>query len=70
MRIEAYKSLAELSKLMRLLFDKYSMANNKQLMLDSSFLIKSIKQFDYELAPYSHDVIDAINRLYDSFQNK
>ena len=70
MRMEAYKSLAELSKLMRSLFDKYSFGDNKQLMLDSSILIKCVKQFDYDLALYNADVIDAINRLYDSFQNK
>ena len=68
-RVAAYECLAELSKILRVFFDKYSMNKSKELLIDSRTLIGAVKQYNYEA--YSSErhlvVIDAINKLYSSF---
>lgn len=65
----AYECLAELSKVMRVLFEKYSLNKSKELLIDSRSLIATVKQYNYEVFSSERhgNVIDAINKLYSSF---
>ena len=69
-RVDAYECLAELSKIMRVLLEKYSLSKSKELLIDSRSLIAAVKSYEYE--SYSSEchinVIDAINKMYNSFQ--
>ncbi|KAI2799313.1 Rho GTPase-activating protein 29, partial [Blomia tropicalis] len=68
-RVAAYDCLAEISKIMRVLLEKYSLSRSKELLIDSRSLIAAIKQYNYtNYSPECHsDVIEAINKLYGSF---
>lgn len=71
-RKAAYERLAEISKIMRVILEKYSLLESKELLLNASQLVKAVKTYDYD--NYSIELhsqlVDNINSLYKSFQYK
>ncbi|KAH7636992.1 rhogap and gas domain containing protein [Dermatophagoides farinae] len=69
-RKAAYERLAEISKIMRVILEKYSLLESKELLLNASQLVKAVKTYDYN--NYSIELhsqlVDNINALYKSFQ--
>ena len=71
-RVAAYEKLAEISKIMRVVLEKYSLIRSKELLMNASNLVCSVKMYNYD--NYSSEchskLIDAINKLSSSFQSR
>ncbi|KPM02426.1 hypothetical protein QR98_0008400 [Sarcoptes scabiei] len=71
-KVSAFERLGEISKIMRLILEKYPLLKSKELLLDASNLVHAVKTYDYQnysLERHSK-LMDSINALYRSFQFK
>ncbi|KAI7684937.1 Rho GTPase-activating protein 45 [Sarcoptes scabiei] len=69
-KVSAFERLGEISKIMRLILEKYPLLKSKELLLDASNLVHAVKTYDYQnysLERHSK-LMDSINALYRSFQ--
>lgn len=71
-RVDAYEKLAEISKIMRSIFDRLPATKSKDMFRNASNLVNAVKVYNYDnySSEAHYQVIDAINKVYSSFLSR